>query len=146
MVDYKPADTRRTRAVEIDGCDGGGVVRQEEVAVDSREHGNECQWRDAQTYAQRIERAHRSGLREQHDRHDEEGNGKEERILGDNVGNVTLEECQVAVEESVAHPCNAEYGNQGVYARSKYVALHGILHVGLAHKQDEGGGRHHYNP
>ena len=112
MVDDKAAYTCRPRAVEVDGCDGGWVVRQEEVAVDSREHGNECQWRDAQAYAQRIECAHRSGLREQHDSHDKEGNGKEERILGDNVGNVTLEEFQVAVEESVAHPCNAEYATK----------------------------------
>ena len=135
MVDDKPADTCRTRAVEVNGCDGGGIVRQEEIAVDSREHGNESQWRDAQAYAQRVKSAHRSGLREQHDSHDEEGNGKEERILGDDACYVTLEEFQVAVEESVAHPCNAEYGNQGVYAGGKYVALHGILHVGLAHKQ-----------
>ena len=58
MVDDKPADTCRTRAVEVDGCDGGGIVRQEEIAVDSREHGNESQWRDAQAYAQRVKRAH----------------------------------------------------------------------------------------
>ena len=124
MVDDKPADTCRTRAVEVDGCDGGGIVRQEEIAVDSREHGNESQWRDAQAYAQRVKSAHRSGLREQHDSHDEEGNGKEERILCDDAGDVTLEEFKVAVEEGVAHPCNTEDGYQSVGARSKYVALH----------------------
>ena len=58
---------------------------------------------------------------------------------------MTLEEFQIAVEEGVAHPCNTEDGYQGVDARSKYVALYGILHVGLTNKQDEGGCRHHDN-
>ena len=58
---------------------------------------------------------------------------------------MTLEEFQIAVEECVAHPCNAEYGNQGVDACGKYVAIDGVLHIGLAHKQNEGCCRHHYN-
>ena len=144
MVDDEASYARRTGSVKVDGSHRSGVVGQEEVAVDSREHGYESQWLYAKTDAERIKGAHGGSLREQHDGHDEEGDGEEEGILRHDGGDVSLEELQVAVKECVAHPCNAEYCHHCVHARAEHVALDGVLHVGFADKEDESRRSHHY--
>ena len=56
-----------------------------------------------------------------------------------------LKECQVAIKEGVAHPCNTEYRHHGVHAGTKHVALHGIVHISLANHQYQRSHRHHDN-
>ena len=65
--------------------------------------------------------------------------------MGDDAGDVALEELQVAVEEGVAHPCDAEDGYHGIHACREDVAIDSCLHVGLAYEQYQGRYRHHHD-
>ena len=139
MVDHVLANARRSGTVEVDGSHLGGVVGDEEIAVDGGEHGHQCQRRDAKGYAQGIEGAHGGSLREEHDAHEEQGDGEEEGILRDDVGDTVLEELDVAVEERVAHPGNTEDAHHGIHTGAEDVALHGIAHLGFTYNENEGG-------
>ena len=137
MVDDKTTNARSSRTVEIDSCDFGWIVGNEEIAVHSREHSYQCQWRDAQTNAQRIECSYGCCLREEHDRHEEQCYGKEEWILGDNLCNMRFEEFEIAIEERVAHPCNTKNTHHGIHSSTKDIAFDGILYLSFTYKQDD---------
>lgn len=79
MIHHETADASGARAVEVDSRHSRRIVWQEEIAIDSREHRNQSQRRDTKSDTQRIERANRCRLREEHDAHDEEGDGEEGR-------------------------------------------------------------------
>ena len=49
MIDNKFSDACRTSAVEVNRSHRCRVVQQEEIAVYSREHSHERQWRDAES-------------------------------------------------------------------------------------------------
>ena len=133
MVQHISPNSRRSRAVEVDCRHLCWVVGNEEITVNGREHGHQSQWSYAQTYAQWIECPHCCSLRKQHDRHEKQRHCEEERILSYDASDVTFEERKIAVEERIAHPCDAKNADHGIHSGCKYVAFHGILHLCFAH-------------
>ena len=138
MVQHILADTRCTCGVEVNGSDLRGVVGYKEVAVNCREHSHQRQWLNAQSDSQWEKGTHCGCLGEKHDTHDKQGHREEERILGDNIRNITPEELQIAIEEGVAHPCDTKDRNHGIHTRTKDVATDDMLHIGLAYNKNQG--------
>ena len=120
---------RGSSGVEVDSRYLRGVVGYKEVTVDSREHGHQRQWLYAQSDSQREKGAHSGSLGEKHDAHNKQGHREEERILGDDIRNITLEELQIAIKECVAHPCDTKDRNHGIHTRTKDVATGDFFHT-----------------
>ena len=138
-----PVRSNGSRAVEADGCHLGGVVGQEEVAVDGGKEYQQHQGRHTHGQSDGEERLGGGGLREEHDAEQEQRDGEEQGIGGEDALYAAQDDVVVTLEEGAAHPGDAEDGDHGVHARGKDVAAGGLAHVGLAHQQDEGGYAHH---
>src|SRR5687768_6318195 len=57
VVDDELADAGGARSIEVDRCDDGTVVRDEEIAVHSRKHADQERRRDAERKAERHQGA-----------------------------------------------------------------------------------------
>lgn len=86
------ADARSARSVEVDGSHFGGIVGDEKVAINSREHRQQGQRTDSETNAKGIKCGDGGRLREEHDGHEEQSHGKKEWILRNHGGNMRLKE------------------------------------------------------
>ena len=143
MVHHIFANTGSACAVEADGCYLCGIVGQEEITIHRREQHQQYQGRHTHQQTYREERLDGGSLREKHDTEQEERDGKEQGISGEDTLYTAHDHLLMAHEEGAAHPGDTKDGYHGVHARCKHVALHGLTYISLTHQQYQCGYTHH---
>lgn len=116
VVDDILAYAGGSRAVKADGCNRGGIVGQEEVAVDGWEQYKQYGWWHSQGKSYGEKGLGCGCLREEHDAEQEEGDGEKHGIGGKDAFDAVHYRLFISQEECTAHPGDAENGYHSVHA------------------------------
>ena len=145
MVQEVFADNRGAAAVKVHRGNVGGVVGDEEVAVDAGENAQQDGTGDAQFIGQRQHGHHHGALGVDKDAHQEEHQGDAPGIGRYQVREHQFHLVHVVAEVGVGQPGDAVDGHHGHHAALPYGAGHGRLGRGLAEHDVGCGGRQHDN-
>ena len=143
MVEQVLTNDGGARAVEVDRSDIAGIVGDEEVAIDRRQHAEQHGAGDIEGIGQRQHGHHHSALTVDEHRHGKEGEADGPRILADNILEACLQLGHIVGEIGVGQPGNAIDGYHSHHTRLPHRTCHCLLGTGLGKEYHEGGCRNH---